>query len=177
MTAFVLLLSAILASIPSFNGDCILLNGMLGPEEWKNADTVRLDPDTEVRFQMDDENLFLAVVFLGPRHTGIDLYIDSREARRMLHVSTALGEKVYQKDQWSDMTWGRNSWWSANVIQTIVEEGRQRFLEPEAFEFQINRSDLGDDISILLHLKRPEKILPAGASEVTSEKWLKLKLG
>lgn len=176
MTVFAFVLATCLASVPVPDGRCILLNGLLGVEEWADANVVRLDPDTEIRFQKDDESLFLAVVFLGSRHTGIDLYIQSSAGTRMLHVSTAVGEKVFIKDRWSEITWGQNSWWSANVIGTIVEGGRQRFLEPEAFEFQFDRSDFGDDIRLFIHLKRPEKTLPTGASANLSDKWVRLKL-
>lgn len=176
MTVFSFVLVAYLAATPVPDGGYILINGSLGIGEWADAGTVLLDPDTEIRFQKDDESLFLAIVFLGPHHTGIDLYLRSLETTRMLHVSTALGEKVLKEKQWSDVAWGQNSWWSANVIGTIVEGGRQQFLEPEAFEFQFDRRELGDDIRLFLHLKRPEKLLPTGASATISEKWVRLKL-
>ena len=72
--------------------------------------------------------------------------------------------------------WGKNTWWSANVVGSIYEEGSMRFLEPGAFEFQIDRKELGQDLRLFLHLKRPEKYLPSGASVFTSEGWLKLDL-
>ena len=176
MIIVALIFTACLAAMPVPDGGCILVNGLLGVDEWDDASSVRLDPDTEIRFQKDGKNLFLAIVFLGPHHTGIDLYLQSHGDTRMLHVSTAVGEKVLKDSQWSDITWGQNSWWSANVIGTIVEEGRQKFLKPEAFEFQFDRREFGDDIRLFIHLKRPEKLLPAGASAADSEKWMKLGL-
>ena len=169
-------LSATLAATPVPDGGYILINGSPGAEEWVDAGTMLLDPDTEIRFHKDDKSFFLAIVFLGPRHTGVDLYIQSRGNTRMLHVSSALGEKTLEDGQWSNFAWGQNSWWSANVIESIYEEGRQRFLEPAAFEFQIDRIELGADIDLFIHLKRPEKLLPPGGSVAAIEGWLRLGL-
>jgi hypothetical protein len=154
----------------------VLLNGLLGRGEWDRSASVRLDPQTEVRAHKNRENLFVAIVFLGPHHTGVDLYLRSRGRTRMLHVSSALGERALEQGEWSELSWGRNSWWSANVVGTIVEGDRQRFLEPEAFEFQLDRRELGPEVRLFVHLKRPEKLLPAGASEARTEGWLRLTL-
>ncbi len=143
LPVIVLIASAALATTPVPEGDYILINGSLGVEEWTDSGTMRLDADTEIRFHKDDDSLFMAIIFLGPRHTGVDLYVQSQGSIRMLHVSAALGDKILEGSQWSDVTWGKNSWWSANMIGSIYEEGRQRFLEPEAFEFQLDRCEFG----------------------------------
>jgi hypothetical protein len=174
MLNIILVVSLVATSVP--NGRCILLNGSLGIGEWAESGTLRLDTDTEIRFHKNDESLFLAIVFVGPRHTGVDLYIHFDEGTRMLHVSSALGEKIFEENHWSDFKWGQNDWWSANQIGSIYEGGRQRFLEPEAFEFQIDRRELGANISLFIHLKRPEKLLPTGASAEGEEGWMQLKL-
>ena len=176
MLVVALMVSAALAMTPVPDGGYILLNGSLGAEEWADAGNIRLDPSTEIRFQKDDKSFFLAIEFLGPRHTGVDLYIQSHGSTRMLHVSSALGEKTFENDRWPDVAWGQNTWWSANVVESIYEEGSQRFLEPAAFEFQIDRSELGGDIGLFIHLKRPEKLLPPGASVIATEEWLRLVL-
>ncbi|MCP4547512.1 MAG: hypothetical protein GY835_13725 [bacterium] len=174
MIAF--LLMTVLAITPVPDGKCILINGQLGEREWSGSATMPLDPTTELRFHQDGENLFLAIVFLGPRHTGIDLHLKSRDRHGLLHVSSALGERTYSDEEWSEFSWGRNAWWTANTIGSIVEEGRQRFLKPDAFEFQLDRRDLGPEISLFIHLKRPEKLLPQGASAATLDGWIQLKL-
>ncbi len=176
MSIPVVLLAVALASIPAPAGGCILLNGLLGADEWTEAGVVHLDPETELRFDKDDDNLFLAVVFLGPRHTGVDLYVQSRGRTRMLHVSSALGEKTLVDGLWSDYVWGENAWWSANVVGSIFEDGSMRFLEPAAFEFQMDRRELGPDLRLFVHLKRPEKSLPSGASVDASDEWLSLDI-
>lgn len=169
------LLAAILAvhSVP--DGKCVLVNGLLGPEEWNDSATVRLDGTTELRVHKDEDHLFLAVAFLGPRHTGIDLYLKSNDRTRMLHVSSALGEKERSGKDWSDYEWGSNTWWAANTIGSIIEDGKKRSLAPEAFEFQIDRRALGPEIRLYIHLKRPEKLLPKGASKGDEGNWLLLK--
>ena len=170
----ILTASLAVASVPT--GGCVLLNGLLGAGEWLHSASVSLEPETDLLYHQDDESLFLAIAFLGPKHTGVDLYLDSKGSTRMIHISTALGERVLTDGQWSDFTWGENSWWSGNTIGTIYEDGRPRFLEPEAFEFQIDRSELGESVQLLIHLKRPEKLLPSGATEEEHEKWLILNL-
>jgi hypothetical protein len=172
--SLMLAVSLVGTSVP--NGRCILVNGSLGIGEWTESAALRLDTDTEILFHKDDENLFLAITFRGARHTGVDLYIHSGGGTRMLHVSSALGEKVLEDNRWSDFKWGQNDWWSANQIGSIYEEGQRRFLEPEVFEFQIDRRGLGANIRLFIHLKRPEKLLPSGASAEDKEEWIRLKL-
>jgi hypothetical protein len=163
-------------SLPVPAGRHVLVNGLLGDAEWDSSGVARLDAETELRFHRDGGSLYLAVVFLGPRHTGVDLYLRSRGATRTLHVSSALGERTRQDDGWSATVWGRNFWWTANPIGSIVEDGRQRWLEPEAFEFQIDRRELGGEAALFVHLKRPEKLLPAGATAGDEAGWLSLRL-
>jgi hypothetical protein len=176
MAILVFALVAALTAVSVPDGGYVLVNGLLGDGEWDGSAGVRLDAETEMRVHKDNESLFLAIVFLGPRHTGVDLYLQSRARTQMLHVSSALGEKVLEKGQWSEFTWGRNFWWSANAIGMIVEGDRQNVLEPEAFEFQIDRRELGSEVLLFVHLKRPEKLLPRGASEAVTDEWVRLRL-
>lgn len=171
-----IILAVILSATAVPEGECILVNGSMGAGEWAESGSLYLDTDTEIRFQKNDENLFLAIVFHGPRHTGVDLYINSEQLTRMLHVSAALGEKVLVNNEWSEFDWGQNSWWTANQIGSIYEEGRQRFLEPDAFEFQMDRRELGTIVSLFVHLKRPEKMLPPGEAAESIEGWIQLNL-
>ncbi|MEW5794924.1 MAG: hypothetical protein AB1772_01060 [Candidatus Zixiibacteriota bacterium] len=176
MTVLALVIATTLTVVSVPDGGCVLVNGFLGDGEWDSSASARLDADTEIRVHKDGSGLFLAIAFQGPRHTGVDLYLRSHERTRMLHVSSALGEKVLDEGRWAEMSWGRNSWWSANVVGTIVEGDRQRFLEPEAFEFQLDRRELGADVYLFVHLKRPEKSLPLGVSQEAPEKWMRLRL-
>ena len=172
----ILILAITLAPLSVPEGRYILVNGMLSAGEWDASASIRLDPETEIKAKKDRESLFLAVVFKGPRHTGVDLYLKSAGKVRMLHVSSALGEREFREGQWSEVKWGRNHWWAANPIGLVSEEGKQRVIEPEAFEFQLARAQLGRDVEIYLHLKRPEKRFPAGASQDATDRWLRLTL-
>jgi hypothetical protein len=58
----------------------------------------------------------------------------------------------------------------------IFERDHQRVIEPKAFEFQLDRRELGPEVLLLVHLKRPEKLLPKGATETVSEGSLRLLL-
>ncbi|HZS03794.1 MAG TPA: hypothetical protein VFD58_02885 [Blastocatellia bacterium] len=171
----VLALALVPMSVP--DGKYILVNGLLGAGEWDGAASVRLDAETEVRVKKDRESLFLAVVFKRPRHTGVDLCLRSAGKVRMLHVSSALGEGELREGQWSELQWGRNQWWTANPVALVNEQGKQGVSAPEAFEFQLARAQLGREVELYFHLKRPEKQLPAGASEDTTDRWLRFTLG
>lgn len=161
-------------SVPT--GDYILVNGLLGIGEWDTAASVQLDSETELKVKKDQASLFLGVVCKGPRHTGIDLYLKSADRVRMLHISSALGEREFQEEQWSEMQWGSNDWWTANQIGLIAEEGKQRIIAPDAFEFQIARTQLEQEVGVYLHLKRPEKRFPQGEFQGAPERWLHLTL-
>jgi len=146
-----------LGAVVRTKGRYILVNGMISNGEWDRAASIQLDPETQIRAKMDRESLFLAIVFEGPRHTGVDLYLKSAGKLRLLHISSATGQKEFRDGQWSEMKWGRNHWGTANIIGHIVKEGKTSPLEPEAFEFQLARAELGRDVEVYLHLKRPEK--------------------
>ena len=176
MTPQALALVAALATLFVPDGRYVLVNGLLEKGEWDASASSLVDPQTEIRVHKDRRNVFLAIVFKGPRHTGVDLYVKSRGRTRMLHVSSALGERTFENGRWSDFTWGRNSWWTANAVGMVAEEGGRRILEPEAFEFQLDRREFGKSAQVYLHLKRPEKRLPTGASEEADDRWARLVL-
>ncbi len=125
----------------------------------------------------DERHLFLGVSFLGVAHTGIDLYFAAgEEPARKLHVSSALGESEYLNNAWSDMVWGENTRWTANSIGSVYREGRTEYLAPHGFEFQIRTSELSaSQWRVLIHLKRPELVLPAGADPSRPDQWLVLR--
>jgi hypothetical protein len=170
-----LALIVVIQAIP--DGRYVLINGHIGSGEWDSSLTVPLDDKTELRLKKDRSSLFLAVVFKGPHHTGVDLYLKSAGRTRMLHVSSALGEKELRSGEWSEMNWGRNTWWTANTVGLINEQGKARPLAPDAFEFQISRQEIGRNIDLYLELKRPDKRLPSAASPDSADQWLHVKLG
>jgi hypothetical protein len=172
-----ILLALIVAAQSIPDGRYVLINGHIGSGEWNSSLTVPLDDETELRLKKDRESLFLAVIFKGPRHTGVDLYLKSAGRTRMLHVSSALGEKELRSGEWSEMIWGRNVWWTANAVGLINEQGKTRPLAPDAFEFQLSRQELGRDIDLYLNLKRPDKRFPSSASPDSTERWLRVRIG
>ncbi|MBP7866726.1 MAG: hypothetical protein KA419_12340 [Acidobacteria bacterium] len=180
-------------------GPSILVNGFVGVDEWRGALGLPLDPEVELKAREDSRYLYLAVVFKGARHTGLDLYLTTRDGRAMLHVSSALGERAMEDNHPSkagpiedthpaaikdthalthalELVWGRNCWWTANPVCVTWEDGKQAVVAPEAFEFQLDRARLGREVALLIHLKRPDKTLPAGASPDVPDHWLRLKL-
>ncbi len=170
-----LIMLAALAAVPVPDGNYVLVNGTIGPGEWDRARAVALDAETELRVMKDRRSLFLAIVFKGARHTGVDLYVRSGGRVRLLHVSSALGEKDLTAGEEAEVAW-RNDWWTANGIGSVFEDGKMRWLEPEAFEFQLARIRLQTVIDLFIHLKRPEKRLPTGAVLEKPEGWLRLGL-
>jgi len=173
---FIVMLAAVLAVTSIPDGGCVMVNGLMGEGEWDSSLAVELDTTTVMHVHKNAGYLFLALEFLGPRHTGIDLFLESGGRMRMLHVSSALGEKSFEDGQWTDFSWGSNTSWTANVIGSIYEDGKTRFLEPDAFEFQIDRRELGGDCALFIRLKRPGKVLPEGASEAGRDTWIRLEL-
>jgi len=171
-----LLLCAALVVVPVPGGDVVMVNGLVGEGEWSNSGELKLDDATTLRFHATPRYLFLAVVFHGPKHTGIDLHLHSLGATRMLHVSSALGEKTLVDGTWSDYAWGENAWWTANGIGSIWDGSTSVSLKPQGFEFQIDRRELGPDVALYIRLKRPAKTLPAGASEDAVKNWIRLTL-
>lgn len=171
-----ILLAAALTSVQVPTGPHVLINGLMGKGEWQSSVTVPLDEETELRACKDKQSLFLAVVFKGPRHTGLDLCVKCRDNVRMLHVSSALAESILQGNVWSDTTWGRNEWWTASPVCVFFDGGEQQIVEPEAFEFQLERSQLGREVALCLHLKRPGKRLPPAASADKTDGWVRLDL-
>ena len=162
-------------AVPS--GRYVLINGLLAPSEWDDALAVPLDPETELRIKQDDRSVFLALVFKGPRHTGLDLYWSTGGPSEMFHVSSALGERHRKSGTWSEMEWGTNRLWTANPVGLISGGGGQQVLAPEAFELQIDKARLaGLDLRLFVHLKRPEKTLPAGATPEKPGSWLAVPL-
>jgi hypothetical protein len=151
----------------------VLINGMLGEGEWAGATQTQLGRDTNLAVKRDHEFLYIALFSPLRRHTGLDLYLADADGPRIrLHVSGALGEASFLRGGWEELRWGENRQWTANMIGGVVETGVTRFLAPEAFEFQIHLDMLGaEPWRCFVHLKRPELILPEGASVDHPDSW------
>ena len=106
-------------------------------------------------------------------HAGIDLYLDNMAGSvMMLHVSSAHGERLLKDGLWGETTWGPPQSWSSNIVESIVEDGKLKFITPDLFEFQIEKSRLPSrTFKLMLHLKRPEMRVPVAADTLSSEDW------
>ena len=123
--------------------------------------------------KQDSLYLYVGLKFIDTMHTGIDLYIADRAGvLKKLHVSSALGEMDFNDGMWGDWRWGANDLWVANSIGWISEDGRQKVVPLEGFEFQIKKTILpGRRWFAYFHLKRPDFIFPESASEQNTETW------
>jgi hypothetical protein len=173
---FMFYLVFVLAKLMVPDGPYILVNGQCGNDEWRDALQVAFDQEAELMVQKDARHLFISVRAKTSAHTGVDLYVKCRDDTRMLHVSSTLGERVLHDNQWSDIVWGRNLWWTANPVCVFMEGDRQIVMAPECFEFQLLRSELGSEVAVFIHLKRPEKKLPVNAEPERADHWLRLGL-
>lgn len=179
---FLLLLCTNLYSQPDSlkvsSGKCILPNGIFASSEWDDAAELTISDELILFLKQDDQYFYLGIKFINEIHTGIDLYIaDSGGNMKMLHVSSALGEKEFTNGQWSDFIWGENNLWTANSIGMISENGKTKFLEPDGFEFQIDKTFFLDKKwFLMIHLKRPELIYPQNATNESKLNWFKVTL-
>ena len=125
------------------------------------------------RFKQDNIYLYFGIEFLNTMHTGVDLYIaESSEHVKMLHISSALGEKEFTDGVWSDYAWGENFLWVGNSIGMIWDGEKNVTLPLEGFEFQINKSLFpASRWYFMIHLKRPELFVPDDADNTDIEQW------
>jgi len=178
----VILLSAQLVSaaedVEVISGVNILPNGKVETSEWQDAKKIETSNDINLHFKQDSTYLYICIEFVNKMHTGIDLYLAKNEGnRKMLHVSSAIGEKTFNEGEWSDYDWGGNKHWIANSIGTIYVDGKNEIVPLEGFEFQIDKSMFNkDEWYLMIHLKRPELIYPENATSESTEHWLKINL-
>jgi len=167
----------------------VMVNGKFSPGEWNYPPVFRAYTDNGVDIRVQQDSLFVYIGLndyapgiydgdLDTNHTGIDLYIDDMDGNlRLLHVSTAFGESELKDSAWSEMKWAENHDWTACLTQSIYEEGKQKFIGPENFEFQISKRMIsGKAFRMMSHYKRPEKIAPSGAKPDSPETWLFIEL-
>ncbi|MCP4631795.1 MAG: hypothetical protein GY855_02635 [candidate division Zixibacteria bacterium] len=171
---FVFLVLSISACTSLNNHDnSILPNGKFAEGEWDGAVETKLNENVVLLTRQDCEYYYVGFKFTKDMHTGIDLYlVDSDNNRKMLHVSSALGEKDFSGGEWSEYRWGENIDWVANSIGMIWDGEKNVSLKPEGFEFQIRKKVLpGDKWSFRIHLKRPTLIYPEDSTIEDIKGW------
>ena len=165
---------------PAPFGGSVMINGRSGPGEWSDS-TCQIhswENGVELRLKQDSGYVYFRISDSDTTHTGIDLYVDNKAGDvRLLHVSSALGERRLQDSIWSDFVWGGNDQWNANYLQAIYVDGQTSYLTPECFEFQVSKQWLtGAAFRLMVHLKRPEKQVPVDASNMSPANWTELRL-
>jgi len=156
-----------------------LLNGIDGDKEWSHPGVMEWEWKTVlVRFKQDSFFVYLNVLDRDTLHSGIDLYLDNMSGNIMIfHVSSAHGERQLRDSVWSEMTFGPPQLWSSNIVENVFEDGRMKFISPESFEFQIDKSQLPSrTFKLMVHLKRPDKWVPPDADTLSSSSWIKVEL-
>ncbi len=151
-----------------------LLNGFVGDSEWDSATVIYSGWDEgDVLLKSDSLYIYLCVAPNDTVHSGLDLYIDNMDgAIFMLHISSAHGQRTLSDTIWQEWIWGQAELWTSNLTQSIYEDGRNVFIGPEAFEFQIDRQLLpNESFKFMLHLKRPGQWVPDGANTTSSDEW------
>ncbi|MCP4221207.1 MAG: hypothetical protein GY765_41660 [bacterium] len=158
-------------------GGHILVNGVFEDAEWNDALEKKLDENMKLLLKQDKQYIYIGIRFLKVKHTGIDFYLsDSKGNRVKLHISSALSETRWKGTQWQEATWGRNSLWTGNVTCLYFLEGKRKVVEPEGFEFQIDKKLFpGKFWSMMMNLKRPKKTFPAKATDNDTVNWFALK--
>ncbi len=156
-----------------------LLNGTEGEKEWQRPGMLECGTE-EVLLRLKQDSLYVYIAVSGRDtvHSGIDLYLDNMAGGiMMLHVSSAHGERRMEDSLWSETVWGPPRLWSSNIVESIFEDDRLKFISPDLFEFQIDRDLLpARTFKLAVHLKRPEKWVPAMADTLSSHDWIELAL-
>jgi hypothetical protein len=161
------------------HGSPPLLNGIRGENEWMYPAVMDWGLNAvSLSLKQDSQFVYLCVFDRDTSHSGIDLYLDNLAGDIMtLHVSSARGERRKSDTGWSEISFKPPSWWTANVVESIFEEGRMKFLSPPVFEFQIDKLKLPSrTFKLLLHLKRPELWIPSAADTLSSADWIEFEL-
>ena len=163
---------------PAAYGSVPLLNGLIGEFEWTSPTAHKSGWDTGTIWLIkDSQYVYLCIAPGDTVHTGLDLYLDNLAGEVfMLHISSAHGQRFLSDTLWQEMTWGPAKLWTSNLIQSIFRDGRNVWLAPDAFEFQIDRQFLPhESFKMMLHLKRPERWVPPDADSLSSQEWMQIE--
>jgi hypothetical protein len=161
-------------------GRLVLLDGRLGPEEWRDARKIAVSPLITLYVKQDEQYLYFAVEPKEPMLFGINLYLDTGNPNRYLnlHASAKLGERFGHSGEWPEWTWWNNDGWAANVTRFNAFEGT-KFLPDSAKELQISRSRLGKSrllIRLDIETSAPAQDMPVQGIERDGKHWLELEL-
>ncbi|MCP4154145.1 MAG: hypothetical protein GY757_40845 [bacterium] len=158
-------------------GGHILVNGIFEDLEWNDALKKDLDENLKLILKQDKQYIYIGIRFMKVKHTGIDFFLsDSKGNRVMMHISSALSESRWDGTKWMESTWGLNRLWSGNVTCLYIADGKRRVVEPDGFEFQIDKKMLpGKSWSLMMKLKRPSKTFPEKAVDSDTVHWFNLK--
>jgi hypothetical protein len=157
-----------------------LPNGFMGPGEWADPRAAEIDlgGGVLIHASQDSLNVYLGVRSADTTHTGLDLYLSLGEVSRvMLHVSSALAERRSLDSGWSDIVFGENDQWTANVVPFFWADGEQKTIAPEVFEFQIRKTLLQTtSFRAMVQFKRPERVAPPDADPDEPATWREIDL-
>jgi hypothetical protein len=161
-------------------GRLVLLDGRLGPEEWRDARKIAVSSSVSLYVKQDEQYLYFAVEPKEPMLFGVNLYLDTGDPQRYLnlHASAKLGERLGHSGEWPDWTWWNNEGWAANVTRFNAFEGK-KFLPDTAKELQISRSKLGKSrllIRLDIETSSPAQDMPEHGIERDGKHWLELEL-
>jgi hypothetical protein len=159
-------------------GAGILPNGFVGEKEWADAAWIELYDNVMLYISQDSQYIYVGIHSTDTTHTGIDLYLQTdRSCRYRLHISSAHGQSEMCDTVWTDMDYCENRRWTSNIVESIFVDGKTEYIAPEIFEYQIERNLIpGSELRLMIHLKRPEKIVPSGATVDSTEEWLGIRL-
>jgi hypothetical protein len=141
----------------------------------------------DIRIQHDSQYIYIGLNDYAPwitstdidtNHTGIDLYVDDTKGNmRLLHISSALGEKQFIDGKWSGMNMAEHFDWTGCIVQSIFVDNKNQYVAPKNFEFQINKKILPENsFRMMIKYKRPGKIAPPDANPDSSSTWLTFQL-
>lgn len=159
-------------------GAGILPNGFVGEEEWADAARVELGNDVVLYMSQDSQYIYIGIRSTDTTHTGIDLYFQTdRSCQYRLHISSAHGQSEKCDTAWTVMDYCENRRWASNIVESIFVEGKTEYIAPEVFEYQVEKSLVpGSDLRLMIHLKRPEKIVPRGATVDWTGEWFTIRI-
>jgi hypothetical protein len=161
-------------------GRLVLLDGRLGPGEWRDARKISVSSSVSLYVKQDDQYLYFAVEPKEPMLFGVNLYFNTVDPQRYLnlHASAKLGERLGHAGEWPEWVWWNNEGWAANVGRFNTFEG-QRFLPDTAKELQISRSKLGKSRLLMrldVETTSPLQEMPTQGIERDGKHWLELEL-